>query len=373
MSIIKFLPAGTKLDHKQQALISILETLLDSLNLPAKNFYTSFWQKICSIFAKKSSLTHGLYIYGGVGRGKTMILRAFYENLKLEKKFIHYQDFMQVLHQHLHKLQGKNPSKILSDFVASYTQNLKILCIDEFEVKDIADAMLMKRLFTEFLKRKILVCVTSNTRPDNLYKDGLQRESFLPFIAMINSQFQVVELDNNTDYRLKRQLIQSFAVTSPIFQETQRKILYPLNDANNAKVDQIISHLTGGNLLPRKIEVFGRDISFVKTYGTVLVTDFAELFKQNLSYIDYVNICQNFTVIIVKNIRIISADNNDMIIRFINFVDNAYFYKILLFMTLETEPDKVYLNGKWSAEFERAVSRLYEMNSDLYLGNNNDN
>ncbi|WP_425361720.1 AFG1/ZapE family ATPase [Candidatus Tisiphia endosymbiont of Mystacides longicornis] len=147
-----------------------------------------------------------------------------------------------------------------------------------------------------------------------------------------------------------------------------RRIIYPINEHNKFEIQQLIGKLNNNNqLVPKDIAVFGRKISFKMASEKILVTDFEELFVRELGYVDYVDICQKFSIIIVENIRIISSDNTDLAVRFINFVDNAYFYKVVLFMTLQDEPIKIYQNGLRSNEFKRTISRLHEMNSGSYV------
>ncbi|WP_341790398.1 cell division protein ZapE [Rickettsia endosymbiont of Polydrusus tereticollis] len=337
-----------KLDLKQIALSKELAEVALKLNKP---------RKLLQIFSK-NNLKSGIYLYGSVGTGKTMLMNSFFELLTTSKIIIHYQNFMQQVHQAMHQLQGKNESKnnIIPKIAKNYAKKTKILCIDEFEIKDITDAMIIGNLLTELIKQSIFIFVTSNTKPANLYKDGLQRESFLPFIDKINAEFYIMQLDNNHDYRFDKAL-----------EIANDRIIYPLTLENQSKLTQIIKDITEDRLTPQTLEVLGREISFKQGYKKVLITDFEELFTRNLSYIDYVNICQKFNIIIVENIQIIRPDNTDIAVRFINFIDNAYFYKILLFMTLEDQPEKICQGAARREEFKRTVSRLREMNSDLYL------
>jgi cell division protein ZapE len=215
----------------------------------------------------------------------------------------------------------------------------------------------MGKLFLELIKCKLFIFVTSNTKPDNIYKDGLQRDAILPFIDLIKQKFTVLHLESSHDYRLDK------------VPNRDNRILYPINKQTTTEINKIILALTNNNLLPNSIAVFGRDVYFAKTYKTILITDFAELFLRELGYADYVNICQNFTTIVVENIPIITPNNTDLATRVINFIDNAYFYKILLFLTLEDAPENIYKSGKRSEEFKRTISRLYEMNSNIYATN----
>jgi len=337
------------LDAKQAALLEELKQLAAELNKPKSLFK----------FFNQNNLKSGIYLYGPVGSGKTMLMNSFFEAISIPKTIIHYQNFMQEIHKTMHKLQTENQKDIIPKIAKNYAKQTKVLCIDEFEIKDITDAMIIGRLFSELIKQNIFIFITSNTIPSNLYKDGLQRESFLPFIEIINNKFYVKCLDNHHDYRFDKAL----GVKGD-------RIIYPLTLENQNKLKKIITDISDNNLVSQNIEVLGREISFQKVHKKILVTDYNELFIRDLSYIDYVNICQNFNVIIVRNVQIIDANDTNTAVRFINFIDNAYFYKILLFMTLQDKPTKIYQGSNRSEEFKRTISRLNEMNSESYLLNN---
>ncbi len=349
-----YIPSGTVLDEVQLAVINILE---DVANVLENHSFLDYFR--ASAYKKS-----GIFLYGGVGRGKTMVMKAFYQRVEVKKQFIHYQAFMQSVHQNIHQLQtgklkGAETDKILSQVAKTYANEARILCLDELEIKDIADAMIIGRLFRELIKNKVFICVTSNTRPQDLYLDGLQRELFLPFITMLHRDFEILQLENNHDYRLDK-------VT-----KIANRVFYPLDLATKKQMMNIITELTGNELRPTSIEVFGRCLTFSKTHKNTLVTNFDELCLQELGYADYVNICKRFSIIILENVPIINTDNTDVAIRFINFIDNAYFNKVLVFISLQTEPRMLYQNGKRSLEFMRTISRLSEMNSQTYLETRN--
>jgi cell division protein ZapE len=345
MTINQFLPTGFKLDEVQLKILGKLEETAS--NIDQQSFFKFF---------KPTLPKQGIYMYGGVGRGKTMLMLAFYHRMKCSKQMVHYQNFMQLVHKDIHKLQMDNSDKLIARLAKNYSDKGKILCLDEFEIKDITDAMIIKKLFIELNKNKVFIFITSNTLPNNLYKDGLQRESFLPFIDFIYEKFEILHLDNNHDYRLDK------------LSELNNRVIYPINSDSNLKIKNIISKLTDDKIEIGSIEVFGRRISFAKTHGDTLITDFAELFMRDLGYSDYVNICQKFSTIILQDVPVIEQSNSDLITRFINFIDNAYFYKVLLFITLNVSPEKIYTDGKRLDEFKRTISRLYEMNSNSYFG-----
>jgi len=298
----------------------------------------------------------GIYIYGTVGSGKTMLSRAFFESLKCKKLFVHYQDFMQENHKFFHANMGASKHDLISKLAASYKKRARVICIDEFEIKDITDAMIVGQLIEALVKVKVFVLITTNTPPENLYKDGLQRELFMPFIDFLLQKFDIFPLKSEHDYRMDRVA-------------TKRRMLYPLNDATRADMSEVMYHLTDvEHWTERRLEVFGRELVLKRTYKTVLISDFAELCQQMLSYNDYITICQTFHTIIMENVPIISHENTDEAIRFINFIDNVYFHHNTLFISMETKPEKLYVGGKRATEWKRTVSRLHEIESDTYFG-----
>lgn len=346
------MPKELKFDQKQLLIIDQLAPFIK--NIGNKSLF--------KFFTKNTLKKKGIYLYGNVGNGKTALMKHFFKALAVEKKLItHYQYFMQSVHKDLHKFQNtiEFRSNLIKKIAINYAKQFSVICIDEFEIKDITDAMIIGSLILELIQNKIFIFITSNTKPSDLYKDGLQRNSFIPIIKEIEQQFEIIHLNSNHDYRLDK-----------IMQKHNRRIIYPINKESDNEIKNLVSDLTQcDQLKPTNIEVFGRIINFKTANQQLLVTDFEELFERELGYIDYVNICQKFPIIVVKNIYIIDYANTDLAVRFINFIDNAYFYKVKLFMTLETEPAKIYQNGHRNDEFKRTISRLNEMNSDSYANN----
>lgn len=349
---------GISLDKKQQQLVSILDKIKITTSKQRSNKITILTKIYRWLFKTKLSPGHSnnIYIHGGVGRGKTMIMKGFYEQLSISKLFIHYQDFMRMIHESIHSMKGDSMHDVLLQVTKSLAKKYKYICIDEFEINDIADAMIIGRVFEALLEYGVGIAITSNTAPNNLYKSGLQREQFLPFIDTINTQFIVFLLDNFHDYRLDTA------------SSVECRVLHPLSKDVVSQMQDIKNQFTdNGHYRAKTLEVFGRHITFPFTYKSVLVINFDDLCCRNFASNDLIAIVKNFSVIIMENVPIIHSDETDIVIRFINFIDNVYFYKVLLFISLADAPDKIYSSGKRVAEFQRTISRLYEMNSSEYL------
>lgn len=344
------------LDEKQKQLVSILADVAVGKK-EKTGATTGIFSQIGKWLFKPAKYQLGnVYIHGGVGRGKTMIMRRFYEALLFPKLFIHYQDFMRMIHEAMHNLKGEYMHDVLFHVARKLSKKYQYICIDELEVNDIADAMIIGRVFETLLNCDIGISITSNTEPGNLYKNGLQREQFLPFIDIIKSQFIVFPLDASHDYRLDT------------IESIEQRVLYPLSKKVASQMQEIKNKFANnGQYVPKTLEVFGRHVTLPFTNKSVLVTNFDSLCRKNLSSNDLIAIAKSFSVIIMENVPVIEEDETDVVIRFINFIDNVYFHKVLLFISLEEEADKIYPAGKRAAEFQRTISRLYEINSHEYL------
>jgi cell division protein ZapE len=361
------------LDSKQLLIKNELDKL--ALNLEQQSSANIFKKILSSKQNPKS-----LYIYGGVGRGKTMLMRGFFESLhKTPKLYIHFNSFMRSIHEALRdiRLEKKKykdelieatnrvvaneamkslrmhespPGGGIGGFLKK-TNHPAIVCFDEFQVTDIADAMLLARIFSYLFSIGVVAVFTSNTEPLELYKDGLQREVFLDFVKnILLKNAKVLHLDSETDYRAKRKA-----------GVTKRYLVS--NKKNRDEFKKIIAEFTDGKPLKRKkIKVWGREIILKKTHEKILVTTFEELCMQPFAASDYQEICKNFDLIFLKGLPIFTRDERNEMRRFMLFIDEVYEHKTGLIILAKTTIKNLCDDNL----FKRTASRLREIKSDEY-------
>lgn len=313
---------------------------------------------------KASSLNAGVYVWGDVGRGKSMLLNIFFGALTTPKKLHkHFHEFMIGIHKDLHSQQKQNDSGLKKkDFIIKIADELAekylVIYLDELQINNIADAMLVGRLFKALQERGVYVFFSSNFYPDELFKDGLQRERFLPFIDLVKAKFDVFNLNNYRDYRLDK------------LSKIASAYLFPLSSASDAELERIIHDLTGSKALREKVINIdeNRSITAHHSYGNIAIFSFNELCEIPLGAIDYLALCQTFSTIIIKNIPKLSEDRHNEALRFITLIDCMYNTRTKLICTAEVPAAKLYERGKCAFEFKRTVSRLIEMQSAEYLG-----
>lgn len=314
-------------------------------------------------FGKKAPPPRGLYIYGEVGRGKSMVMDLFFNTVKVTKKRrVHFHAFMLEVHAALHSWRQehnsntrRNPDPIppLARKIAS---ECRLLCFDEFQVTDIADAMLLGRLFKALFAEKLVVVATSNRRPDDLYKDGLQRERFLDFIALLKQEVEVVELAASQDYRLA--------------QLHSLKTLYmtPINAESDRFLDEAFTHLTlHAPVEPVTLTVQGRTLTIPKACGSIAFLSFAELCEKPLGAADYIALSERFSTLLLAGIPTLSPEKRNEAKRFVTLIDALYEHHVKLLCSAEAAPQALYPEGTGAFEFQRTVSRLMEMQSDRYM------
>ncbi len=318
---------------------------------------------------KSNSIPKGIYIWGDVGRGKSMLMDMFYEKADINNKTrTHFHAFMQNVHKRINewrkmdkKQRRKRPEYVRSagdDPIAPVAKHIakkaRLLCFDEFHVSDIADAMILSRLFNALFDRGVVIIATSNRAPDDLYKNGLNRQLFLPFIALIKQKMDIFELGGRQDHRL-RKLERAGVYFTPLGVNTDKQI---------EDIWQRLTKISSANM--RKILVQGRDLE-IMAGGNTARADFADLCEKPLGAGDYLAIARTFSTLILTNVPKMNKEMRNEAKRFVTLVDALYEAKTKLVMSAEAEPEDLYRDGDGSFEFARTVSRLVEMRSQSYL------
>jgi cell division protein ZapE len=318
---------------------------------------------IGKLFGKKPPSPRGVYLWGGVGRGKSMLMDLFHDCLAIpEKRRAHFHAFMLEVHARLREARNSESGDPIPLVAAAIAQGLRVLAFDEMVVNNSADAMIMSRLFTALIRDHGLVIVTtSNRAPSQLYKDGLNREHFLPFIALIDLEFDVMALNGPHDYRLERLAgIDTWHT--------------PLGDAATAQVREAFFRLTdyppedSAHVPSAELELGGGRILHVpKSLKGVAVFSFKRLCAEARGASDYLAIAQTYHTVILVGIPRMGPENRNEAARFVTLIDALYENKVKLFATAAAEPEELYTAGDGAFEFERTASRLIEMQSRDYL------
>ncbi len=318
---------------------------------------TGFFSRVKSTFgSKKTTKTPplGLYFWGGVGRGKTYLVDTFHDLLPFEEKQrIHFHRFMQQVHKELRSLNREtDPLAIVAERIA---KRVRILCFDEFHVSDIADAMLLGRLFEYLFEHGVVLVATSNLPPDDLYKNGLQRERFRPAIGLIKQHTTVVNVDNDVDYRL-RELEKAEIYHSPLDPAAEKNLCFAF--------EHVAPEVgTRGEAL----DFNNREIPTVRAADGIIWFEFSELCEGLRSIQDYIEIARCCHTVLLANVQIMGKEHNDTAIRFINMVDEFYDRKVSLVISAEVPITELYRGIKHQFPFQRTESRLLEMQSHEYL------
>ncbi|MFZ2852806.1 MAG: cell division protein ZapE [Rhodocyclaceae bacterium] len=300
-------------------------------------------------------LPRGLYFWGGVGRGKSFLMDCFYAAVPYQRKRrIHFHAFMHDVHRQLNELKGE--SDPLLKVAERIADEVRLICFDEFHVSDIADAMILGRLLEALFKRGVIFVMTSNYPPDNLYPSGLQRENFLPTIALIKSQVDVLQIDAGVDYRL-RTLEQVEIFHCPADAAAELKM-----------ADYFVAMAGDEGVAGGSIEVLGRDVPTLRRGNGVIWFDFRTLCGGPRSQNDYLELACAYHTVLLSGIPKMTAAMSSEARRFTWLVDIFYDHKVKLIATADCEPDGLYTEGAQSSEFFRTASRLTEMRSREYLG-----
>ena len=318
--------------RKSSALIKLFTSLRSSSDIPVK----------------------GLYLWGGVGRGKTHLVDTFFECLPFEQKLrVHFHRFMQRVHNELKSC--RDLQEPLTHVARRLAGKIKVICFDEFFVSDIGDAMIMSGILKTLFDSGVTLVATSNTQPDDLYKDGLQRAQFLPAIKMINTHTRVLNIDNGVDYRLR------YLDQAAIYH-------HPLDRAAELSLEECFLQITPEQgSIGVNLEILGRDIATKRCADGIVWFEFDEICSGPRSHLDYVELAKCFHTVLISNVPVFLKTQENEARRFIALVDEFYDRNVNLILSAEASPDALYLRRGLKDTFQRTVSRLQEMQSHDYL------
>ncbi len=349
-------------DSAQRAAATRLQSLRDSLlDLERPRLFR---------FGARPPAPRGVYLWGGVGRGKSLLMDVFFNNTDVvRKRRVHFHEFMAETHDRIagwrsapeaarRRHAGANP-KALGDpmppVAADIAEEALLLCFDEFQVTDIADAMLLGRLFEALFAKGVVVVATSNRHPDDLYKDGLNRQLFLPFIALLKSRLDIVRLEAAQDYRLDR------LTGAPVFHT-------PLGPAAKAAMDEAwTAMIAGSRERPETIRIKGRDVIAPRTARGLARFSFSDLCGAPLGASDYLAIARRYSAVFIDDIPALAREARNEAKRFVTLIDALYETRTKLVCSADAAPHELYPEGHGAFEFERTASRLAEMQTEAYL------
>lgn len=314
------------------------------------------------IAGKKAESVQGVYLWGGVGRGKSMLMDLFFEHVGIaRKRRVHFHEFMLEVHQRLNVERQKDTADPVAHVAAALAEDIRLLAFDEMVVNNPADAMILSRLFTEMMGHGLTLVATSNRPPRDLYKDGLNRQLFLPFIFLIEEKMDVMALNGATDYRLDRlgsgdtwHVPNGPEATAALSAAFFRLTDYPVEDRE---------HVPGCDLSVQG----GRSLHVPKCLKGVAVFSFKRLCGEARGAADYLAIARRFHTVILVGIPRLGPENRNEAARFVTLIDALYEHRVKLLAAADAEPEALYTAGDGAFEFERTASRLMEMRSDSYL------
>jgi cell division protein ZapE len=342
-------------DHFQKQAVIALQQVYNTL-LPSNANCHPFFKRIFSFITPQTiPRRKGLYLWGGVGRGKTLLVDYFFNLAPTDKKLrLHFHRFMLLVHEELNQLQHvSNPLAVIAKKLA---RRIDLLCLDEMHVNDITDAMLLSKLFHHLFAHGIVLVTTSNYPPSALYKNGLQRERFIPVITQLEQYTHIVQMGGNEDYRLKT------LVKNTVYYSSNSKF-------SEGKLQHYFHQLVAIERHKDRTDIIIKQRSIpVKSWGDGVVWfDFNQICKTARSTEDYIQIANIFHTVLISNITAMDASMDDIARRFVNMIDEFYDLRVNLVVSAQVTPEKLYLGKNLTFEFKRTASRLYEMQSENYM------
>jgi cell division protein ZapE len=333
-------------DPVQRAVLPEFDRILTALSAPVRR----------GLFRKPPEPPKGLYLWGGVGRGKSMLMDLFVEVAAptIPTRRVHFHAFMQEIHKAMHAARQRGVDDAIAPVAADVASHVRLLAFDEMQITDITDAMIVGRLFEALFAAGVVVVTTSNRPPDDLYKDGLNRQIFLPFIALMKERMVIHELASDTDYRQNRL-------------SGEQVYFAPAGRAARAAMDAVFADLTGGDAHPLVLHVQGRDVEIPAFHNGVGRASFYELCGRPLGPADYLAIAEAVRVLLIDDIPSLSRSNFNEARRFVTLVDALYEAHVRLICSAADTPEMLYIEGEGTFEFERTASRLREMQSEDWL------
>jgi cell division protein ZapE len=329
-------------DPVQLAALPDLQTVLDALAAPPVK--RSFFGR-----AKARPPAPGLYMWGGVGRGKSMLMDLFHDAAPItRKRRVHFHAFMQEIQSALHEARKTGVDDAIRPVADAIIKDIDLLCFDEMQITDIADAMIVGRLFERFFAAGVVVVTTSNRPPDDLYKDGLNRALFLPFIAMLKERMKVHELASDTDYRQGRL-------------SGEKVFFAPITSETRASVRAMFDDLTGHHAAPFTLHVKGREVLIPAFRNGIGRAGFHDLCGLPLGPADFLEVARVCRVLVLENVPRLGRSNFNQAKRFVTLIDALYEARVRLICSAAAQPDMLYIEGEGSFEFERTASRMMEM------------
>jgi cell division protein ZapE len=344
-------------DPDQRRAVAALETLERQLaELPQKG--SIVWR----ILSSRAEPPAGIYMWGGVGRGKSMLMDLAFECIDYHpKRRVHFHEFMLEMHERLRDERRKEAGDPIPPVARAVASEAKLLCFDEMVINNSADAMILSRLFAQLLEAGVTVITTSNRPPRDLYLGGLNRELFLPFIDLIHRKFEIEPLNGPTDYRLERMggLPTWYVPNGPEATQALRTLFFKLTDYP----PEDAAHVPTAELTVPG----GRTLHVPKSLKGVAVFSFRRLCGQPRGAADYLAIARHYHTVFIVGVPVLSPENRNEAARFVTLIDALYEHRVKLVAAADAKPEQLYPTGDGSFEFERTVSRLIEMQSEDYL------